>query len=176
MKTTYRLRAIQDHLFFDLRDGTWLIDSGAGHSMSPDQQPLTLGAATTPTRSTYLGTSLQGIQQMGHLPPFRGLIGLDLLLRHDILFDLPAGTATLSSEPMTGLAGEAWLPLDTSGIPTIWLTTQDGYAPWWIDTGAQLCTSGPAPGRIPRNAWRTGRISFPCMGGSRRAPTRSSCR
>ena len=136
--TTIPLHLIKDHLFFELSDGLWLADTGAHHSLGPRGHTLTLGAAATTTRTTYLGASLRSIQRLGDLPPFRGLIGQDLLMRNDILFDLPAGTATIYSEPATGLPGETWLPMDTAGIPAIWLTTDDGYQPWWIDTGAQL--------------------------------------
>jgi hypothetical protein len=27
---------------------------------------------------------------------------------------------------------------EAAGIPTTWLETEDGYRPWWWDTGAQL--------------------------------------
>lgn len=136
--TTIPLHSIKEHLFFELSDGMWFIDTGADHSLGPEGHTLTLGAATTTTRTTYLGASLKAIQRLGELPAFRGLLGQDLLMRNDILFDLPAGTATIYSESATGLSGEAWLRMDTAGIPATWLTTDDGYQPWWIDTGAQL--------------------------------------
>ena len=91
--TTYPFTIDRRHLFVTLPDGEWLVDTGASQSMGRAAS-LTLAGRTVPLQASYLGADLDSLQDLVGRP-FQGLIGQDLLLGFDIVFDHPGRTAYL---------------------------------------------------------------------------------
>lgn len=134
MTKTYPLHFERGHLFIELDDEKWLIDTGAPNTFGARAfvingqrvEPLTSDRGlNAETLSRYVQVSCVG------------LIGVDVLNRFDHLFDVSGQTLTVSDEqlPHNGTA----VDLDAFiGIPivTAWIGGRDHRM--FFDTGAQL--------------------------------------
>lgn len=133
--TTIPLRFIKDHLFFELPDGLFLVDTGAPQSLGPGET-LTLAGVTVPLQRTYLGATPEAITQLVGVP-FTGLIGQDLLLQLDIVFDLPQQQGTVAALPTLRARGEP-VELRVTGFPRVPVDIGGQRHLFLLDTGAQL--------------------------------------
>jgi hypothetical protein len=133
--TTLELKLIEGHLFFNVEGNLWLVDTGAPLTLG-NQRTLTLAGITVPTQSTYLGATVEQIAELARVP-FAGLIGQDLLLQTDIVFDLPRQQARIATLPTLRVPGEP-VELQAQGIPLVPVETAGQRVWWWLDTGAQL--------------------------------------
>ena len=134
--TTQTLRLHKGHLFTRLSDGRLaLVDTGAAQSMG-DSGSVTLAGLTVPTTRRYLAATLKKLRQYVGVP-FDVLLGQDVLLRLDAVYDLPNGAATFSQNPDLALEG-ATVNLRRNGVPTLtgWVRGRPELVGW--DSGAQL--------------------------------------
>jgi len=133
--TTIPLRFINDHLFFELPDGLFLVDTGAPQTLGPGET-LTLAGVTVPLQRTFLGATVEAIRGFVGVP-FTGLVGQDLLLQLDIVFDLPRQQATVAALPTLHVRGEP-VELRGPGFPQVPVDIDGQRHQFLLDTGAQL--------------------------------------
>lgn len=137
--TRYPYRLIDGHLFCTLPDGDWLVDTGAGQSLGRGES-LTLAGRTVPTQTRYLGATLNEIQDLVGTP-LRGLIGQDLLMQFDIVFDHP-GRAAYFQVPEEGFHLTLTDPVARVDLaasqPVIAGFVENQRRRFFLDTGAPL--------------------------------------
>jgi len=137
--TTYPFTIDRRHLFVTLPDGEWLVDTGASQSMGRAAS-LTLAGRTVPLQASYLGADLDSLQDLVGRP-FQGLIGQDLLLGFDIVFDAPGGQAFFDHDLDLRLTLREGARVDlsrTRGVPLIPGFVNGQRRLFWLDTGAQV--------------------------------------
>jgi hypothetical protein len=132
---THRLALVKGHLFVELDDGLWLLDTGAPRSMG-NGRTVTVAEVTVPLQPAYLGVSLTQLRKWVGVD-FSGLLGLDVLGRLDAVLDLPAGTVTFSKRPDLAVDGTV-VSVRNRGVPTLTGWVRGRPRPWLLDTGAQL--------------------------------------
>lgn len=149
---TRPLHSVHDHLFVELKGERWLLDTGAPTSFG-NRSPLTFGEESFEIAAEFMGLTpakLSGYTDVS----CAGLIGVDLLNRFDLRFDLPGETLTLTREQLDN-GGEA-LPLtEAIGIPIVEVQIGGRTFPMFLDTGApvsylqdDLLTSFPPAGTV----------------------------
>ncbi|WCJ59447.1 hypothetical protein NXS98_17295 [Fontisphaera persica] len=147
------LKYQNEHLFLELEDGLWLVDTGAPISFSPSRV-LRLAGTRYDVAADYLSFTAEAFSHFIGVPCV-GLIGADVLGRYDFLFDVPGGQLALTTGELTHEGVR--VPVDDfiMGIPIV--TARVGQRPhrMFLDTGAQYSyfqdnslATFPAAGRV----------------------------
>ncbi|MCS6954476.1 MAG: hypothetical protein RMK57_16805 [Bryobacterales bacterium] len=116
-------------------DGLWLIDTGAPTSFSP-RPHITLAGQQFNLADSLLGYTAEKISELLGFE-IAGLLGTDVVHGLDWIFDLPAGKATISDEPLA-VSGNAVDLHCTLGVPVIPATVRGRSCRVIFDTGAEL--------------------------------------
>ncbi len=131
----YPFRKINDHYFIEVEGGLWLVDTGA---------PITFGTTKALNicgehfhfNNTYLSLSTQSLSEFIGTA-CNGLLGMDILRVHDILFDSARGEAVFGD--LKVMDETSAVPLeDFMGIPVLPVGVNDRTYRMFFDTGAQL--------------------------------------
>ncbi|GIU77639.1 MAG: hypothetical protein KatS3mg005_0877 [Bryobacteraceae bacterium] len=132
---TYPLH-LRSGLMFLEHGGLWLIDTGSPTSFSA-RESIELDGARFGLERSLLGYTADRISELVGFE-IAGLLGNDVLSELDWQFDLKAGRATVSAEPLP-MEG-ASIPLDSfMGTPIISAEVGGGPCRLILDTGAELC-------------------------------------
>ncbi len=145
MQHTHRLVYLARHMFIDLPEGRFLVDTGCPVSFG---SPGSFGSTGT---ASYGGTTHQLPRSYGSLTieslagldldarigqRCAGLIGMDILGRDPVLWDGPRGRAVVRPSPAP--AGAVRIPVQqVQTIPVIEVTVAGRSARCIFDTGAQ---------------------------------------
>ena len=123
------------HLFTRIDDHDWLLGTGAPQSFG--QVPTLVIADQGFNLNNHYGTldatSLSAF--VGH--ETAGIIGVDILNRFDVLFDVPQGRLTLATEQLD-CAGNRIAMDQVQGIPVIPVTINGTPLRMFLETGAQV--------------------------------------
>lgn len=131
---TYPLH-LRSGLMFLEHGGLWLIDTGSPTSFSAHES-IELDGARFGLRRSLLGYTADRISELVGFE-IAGLLGNDVLSELDWQFDLTAGRATVSAEPLP-MEG-ASIPLDSfMGTPIIAAEVGGRPCRLILDTGAEL--------------------------------------
>jgi hypothetical protein len=131
----YPLKFINNHLFIAIDESLWLIDTGSPSSFG-ETNHITLDNLHFDIAPELLGTKASVISESTGVP-CQGLIGEDILVQFDHLFDLKQDIVTLSKEelPIEG----TMIPLvGFMGIPMIKAEIAGKTFQMVFDTGAQI--------------------------------------
>ncbi|MDQ7006889.1 MAG: hypothetical protein Q9Q40_06620 [Acidobacteriota bacterium] len=133
--STLPLRWRNDHMFLEVEDGLWLLDTGAPTSFGASST-LAFAGEEFQLDNSYFGLTpdtLSGYVGMA----CAGLLGADVLGRFDFIFDIPGEQVVLSGQPLEhdGVA----VPLDSfMGIPVVSPRIRGTAYRMFFDTGAQV--------------------------------------
>jgi len=133
--TPYTLIHQAGHLLLSTNFGSWIIGTGSPRSFSElptlelDGVLLNLAPSFSGLNATNL-TALVGV-------PVTGLLGIDVLKRFDVIFDLPSSQIIFSSEPVA-LDGTVVPLQDYQGLPIIDAVIGGHSSRAFLETGAKL--------------------------------------
>ncbi len=124
-----------NHMFVDLPEGRWLVDTAAPTTFGTPGT-ITWGNTRRQVPTAFGPVTINQIQQ--HVrTPLVGLIGCDLLNEQDLCWDGPRGECRFGPEEAP--AGAEIVPLgDLMGAPTIEVLIAGQRARCLLDTGAQF--------------------------------------
>ena len=133
--TTYTLIHQAGQMFLTTDVGSWIIGTGSPRSFS-ELPTLELDGVSLNLAPSFAGLSAATLSAFIGLP-VTGLLGIDVLKRFDIEFDLPSSQIMLSSNPV------AWngtvVPLQTyQGLPILDAVIGGQNARAFLETGAKL--------------------------------------
>ena len=122
-------------MFLTTDVGSWIIGTGSPRSFS-ELPTLELDGVSLNMAASFAGLSAATLSAFIGLP-VTGLLGIDVLKRFDIEFDLPSSEIMLSSNPV------AWngtvVPLQTyQGLPILDAVIGGQNARAFLETGAKL--------------------------------------
>lgn len=139
-----------NHLCLGLASGDWLVDTGS--PMSLGEVAVEIGNATHPVARNFLGFSVEKLREWVS-DRYVGLIGVDILNRYVVDFDLPGRRVGF----LVGLPNETpeqrvSIELVTGGIPMLEADVEGrGRQRLIFDTGAQYSyLNDIAPGEAER--------------------------
>ncbi len=131
----YELQFLNDHLFLNLEDSLWLLDTGNPTTFGHPGGLTLAGRSFTPAAS-YLGLDAAKLSGFVGLD-CAGLIGGDILNAFDLLFDLPSGAIEISEAELAHPG--APVPLqDFMGVPIVEVNIGGSPQRMFLDTGAQV--------------------------------------
>jgi len=131
----FQLVKDSDHLFVTLAGERWLVDTGSPVSFGNIDHVTILGDDFRIARD-YMGMKIEMITDLVRVP-CAGLIGVDILNRYDVIFDLPGSRLVFSSQELK-LAGETLLLEKFMGVPVINVNISGTSWRMAFDTGAQV--------------------------------------
>jgi hypothetical protein len=132
---TFSLKFINSHLVITLDNHDWMLDTGAPNSFG-DISAITIGDNTFAISEDYMGVNAVMVTELiGHT--IAGIVGVDILNKFDVIFDIPQGQVIFSEEKLE-LDGNV-LAIDLfMGIPLIQSVICDIPQRMFFDTGAQI--------------------------------------
>ncbi len=133
--TTLPLFFGNNHLFVEINNALWLLDTGAPTSFGTEHD-LRLNDRTFTLSRTFVGLTAESLSEQIGIP-CAGLLGANVLHAFDHLLDLKAGTHTLSSG-MLSHPGSALPCEEFMGIPIVTATIAGAPQRLFFDTGAQF--------------------------------------
>lgn len=146
MSATFAFKRIGEHLFAEVEGELLLVDTGTPDSYSEGRaRSLAPGLRFARESSSFVDTAEM---QRRFKVAAVGIIGMDLMRRCDVVFDLPAGalTLTLAAQPRPDNAH----PLRSNmGLPVFDLPYEDGAGarttdiPVFLDSGARYSYLSP---------------------------------
>jgi hypothetical protein len=133
--TTYTLIHQAGQLLLSTNLGSWIIGTGSPRSFS-ELPTLELDGVSLNMAPSFAGLNATNLTALVGVP-VTGLLGIDVLKRFDIEFDLPSSQIMLSSNPV------AWkgtvVPLQTyQGLPILDADIGGQNARAFLETGAKL--------------------------------------
>lgn len=131
----YPFKKINDQYFIEVEGGLWLVDTGAPITFGTTRA-LNLCGEHFHFNNTYLSLSTQSLSEFIGTA-CNGLLGMDILRVHDILFDTARGEATFSRLLEVNEINPVPLE-DFMGIPVLPVGVKDRTYRMFLDTGAQL--------------------------------------
>lgn len=131
----YPLKFINDHLFIVLEGKYWLLDTGGPTSFG-DTQQITLDGRMFEIAPDYMGTKASVIAQATGVP-CQGLIGEDIMVQFDLVFDLKKDEISISSEELP-VEGTKIPLIGFMGIPLLKAEIAGKQFQMVFDTGAQI--------------------------------------
>ena len=132
----YPLSLKNDHMFLELENGSWLIDTGAPSSFGSEMFVRIEGSDFEIEASDYMGMSVDQLKESTQVE-LVGLLGGDFLNQFDFVMDLQGQTVTISSDELEAVGTS--LPLDEfMGIPIITASISGREFKMFLDTGAQI--------------------------------------
>jgi hypothetical protein len=133
--TPYTLIHQAGQLFLSTDAGSWIIGTGSPSSFS-DTANLELDGVSLTLAPTFRGLNAATLSAFIGLP-VTGLLGIDVLKRFDITFDLPSSQIIFSSEPVA-LNGTVVPLQDFQGLPMIEAVIGGHSSRAFLETGAKL--------------------------------------
>ncbi len=142
---TYPLHLIRNHLFAELDDELWLIDTGSPSSFGDKGQLDFVGDSISISSST-MGLNAETLRKETGTQCI-GLIGGNILNNYDIYFNLPQGTMGVSKEaldisdflPNKDVPAPVPIPISFMlGVPVVNCAINGKVVPLFFDTGAQI--------------------------------------
>jgi hypothetical protein len=132
---TLPLRVQDGHLFIELADGRWLLDTGAPASFS-DSPDLLLAGKRFQIANNYCGLTPASLSKYVGVD-CEGLLGADVLNCFDFIFDVPSATAIISTDELTH-AGQSVRLDHFMGVPIMSVKIRNHVYRMFFDTGAQI--------------------------------------
>lgn len=133
--TTAPLHLRDGHLFIELDDALWLLDTGAPTSFGSSSS-LSFGGRQFSVEPDYLGLTASSLSQLVHVD-CTGLLGADVLNEFDLLLDAARGTVEVSEGELDH-DGDT-VPLEElMGIPILAARIRGTDVRMFFDTGAQV--------------------------------------
>ncbi|MCX8071163.1 MAG: hypothetical protein N3C12_01745 [Candidatus Binatia bacterium] len=133
MVEEFPLECHHGHWFVRLPGGLWLLDTGSPITFGEDPQ-LRIAGEEFPVSTRGLGVSASDIGRFVGVV-CRGLIGVDVLDRFDLILDTVGGKLVVSSDVLD-CAGAA-IPLErVGGLPVIEVSISGARHRMFFDTGA----------------------------------------
>lgn len=147
------LRFVNGHLFMELASGLWLLDTGAPTSFGKNKHVVIQGEHFA-FDDSYHGLGIAGLVKHVGVECV-GLLGADVLINFDILFDVKRGVAQVTKDEMEfdGMPVPLW---EFMGLPLLMADIAGtDYRAFFFDTGAQISyfqdpviTTFPSAGRV----------------------------
>ncbi len=135
MSTELRLVVDGGHLFLQVGDGSFLLDTGAPQSFGTASS-VSLDGEDCPLSSAFMGLTSEALSDLVHRRT-DGLLGGDVLNRFDWRLDVAGGVAEVSRERLAPTS--AGLPLRfVMGVPLVDVTVAGETVSMFFDTGAQV--------------------------------------
>lgn len=132
---TYPLIFEKKHLFIEIEENKWLLDTGAPSSFGNVPSLHFAGKLFSIPRD-YMGLNAETLTEYLNIE-CTGLLGADILNEFDHLFDIEKSTLSVSDEEL-GSDGEC-LPLtEFMGIPIVTIQIEENQYKMFFDTGAQI--------------------------------------
>ena len=136
MVCTYQLYVLHRHLFIDLPEGRTLIDTGAPWSASVTGRMTWQNENHGVNKGGYMGFTFDKLSaEIG--VQVDALIGMDLLARTTLLFDVANRQLTAGDDIPEGYTAAPYSLVPTSDIPMLEVTLNGRKAVVLWDTGAQ---------------------------------------
>jgi len=129
------LQSLDGHLFVELDDRRFLIDTGAPSSFEAGES-VTLAGITFPLPAAQMGLDAETISSLVG-QSVSGLLGADIINAFDVLLDVRSGQITFATDPIP-LEGEAVATDEFMGIPIVEAEIRGVSRRMFFDTGAQL--------------------------------------
>lgn len=129
------LQSLDGHLFVELDDRRFLIDTGAPSSFGAGKS-VTLAGITFPLPTAQMGLDAETISSLVG-QRVSGLLGADIINAFDVLLDVRSGQITFATDPIP-LEGEAVATDEFMGIPIVEAEIRGVSRRMFFDTGAQL--------------------------------------
>ena len=147
---TYPFVNDKGHLFVELPEGSFLVDTGAPGSFG-NRDTVTLADKRMALAHSFMGLDAAVHERLVGRPT-SWLLGADILNQFDLVFDVPARTLKVSTTPLA-FEGEA-VPVDyVLGVPYLTVNVAGNEEKLFFDTGAQV------------SYWQDDSLeSFPSMG------------
>lgn len=123
------------HVFVEIGDERWLIDTGAPTSFGASRS-LSVAGERFSLGTSYLGLTSETLSQFVGVPCV-GLLGADVLSRFDHLFDAASGRVTISTSELSH-GGQSVCLDDFMGIPIVKARVGSNDYRMFFDTGAQI--------------------------------------
>ena len=133
--THYTLIHQAGQLLLSTNLGSWIIGTGSPRSFS-ELPTLELDGVSLNMAPSFAGLSAATLSAFIGLP-VTGLLGIDVLKRFDIEFDLPSSQIMFSSEPVD-MKGSSVSVQSFQGIPIIDAVIGGQNARAFLETGAKL--------------------------------------
>jgi len=135
MMTRYPLSKRCDYYFIEIEGRLWLLDTGAPLSFG-DSDEITISDRSFPISGDYFGLNAEALGELIGLD-CEGLLGMDVLGQFDVIFNLPEGHITVSSERLDCDSTPVQLS-DVMGVPIVECTIADVRQRLFFDTGAKI--------------------------------------
>jgi len=123
------------HLFVEIDNDLWLLDTGAPSSFG-SQEDLTLMGEAVELEASYLGLDAEKLSTFTGVP-CAGLLGADVLGRFDHIFDVAGGTLAISKGELSHEGREVAVS-EFMGIPVVSAGIAGSEYQMFFDTGAQV--------------------------------------
>lgn len=133
--TPYTLIHQAGHLLLSTNLGSWIIGTGSPRSFS-EIPTLELDGVLLNLAPTFAGLNAANLTALVGVP-VTGLLGIDVLKRFDVIFDLPSSQIIFSSEPVA-LDGTIVPHQDFQGLPMIEAVIGGHSSRAFLETGAKL--------------------------------------
>ncbi len=129
------LHALDGHLFVELDDRLFLVDTGAPSSFGAGESVM-LAGVTFQLPAANMGLDAETISSLVG-QRVSGLLGADIINAFDVLLDVRSGQITFATDPIP-LAGEAVVMDEFMGIPIVEAEISGVSRRMFFDTGAKL--------------------------------------
>jgi hypothetical protein len=133
--TQYGIRKYNNYLILIIDEKQWLIDTGAPQSFGCGELNFSPGIVHT-IPDSYMGMNIQDVCQMGQIE-VDGILGVDILSRYDLLFNLPQNQLTVSQTPLS-LTGIELQIEEIMNIPILEVIVNQKAVRLFFDTGAYI--------------------------------------
>jgi hypothetical protein len=133
--TSQPLHLIDGHLFVELGENLWLLDTGAPTSFG-ESSDLTIAGEHFSVGASYVDLTAPKLSDFVGVA-CHGLLGADILGRFDHIFDIPGGRLDLSTSQLS-LPGHSIELDEFMGIPVVSARIGDRDVRMFFDTGAQI--------------------------------------
>ena len=131
----YPLTMKNGHMFIELENGPWLMDTGAPTSFGSESS-ITIEKTDFEIQSHYMGMDISQIEDAVGVDMV-GLLGTDVLDNFDILLDVPSNTATISNGEIKH-SGTSLNLYEFMGIPIVTALIGESEFQMFLDTGAEI--------------------------------------
>ena len=133
--TPYTLIHQAGQLLLSTNLGSWIIGTGSPRSFS-ELPTLELDGVSLNLVPTFAGLNAANLTALVGVP-VTGVLGIDILKRFDVIFDLPSSQIIFSSEPVA-LDGTIVPLQDFQGLPIIEAVIGGHSSRAFLETGAKL--------------------------------------
>ena len=153
MRYQYPLRVLNEHIFVEIADALWLIDTGSPSSFGGTIQ---FGATTHTLPQTMMGGLLGGLLSAEYLTKetgiqCSGLLGNDIMGGYNLRFDFLNGTLELHDIDegffsdqhcqFTTVMGVPLIRCQVNGVPARLLVDTGATISYWQHANLKQCTS-----------------------------------